>query len=433
MTHQPEENVTFTFEGKTVTARPGQSIAAALHAEGVTNLSRGVKYHTPRGYTCGFGACGDCPLKINGMPNTPSCTTPAMGGEVVSREQGFPHPAFDVLRTADLMRPLLGAGFQFSLFARQPRLSKLAGWFLAILAGGNRFPTAAAVAGSRVASIERHEAEVLVIGGGLSGLTAAIAAAELGRSVVVVDRSFTGGRSPVRTEPVTDGEREIAPAQEATSLHDEAQRHPKITLITGVAAGVLDGVVPVMSGVTRHEIRSGCVVLASGSYEVGIAVPGSDRPGVMLADAALKLARVERVSPGQRAVVIADDARAEAVADALSAEGVNVAAVIGADQLERVTGWGAARAVVYTDAGGKRRRVRCDLVCVAAGRRPADELVLHLAYAEAGSPERIAAGHTMPPPASIVVGSAAGSAAYDLAQIRAAVSETLQATNSSPQ
>lgn len=419
---------TFTFEGRSIDAREGQSIAGALHQAGVRTLSRSVKYHIPRGYTCGFGACGDCPLNVNGMPSTVSCTTPVRGGEQVRREQGLPSTKFDLLRTADFMRPWLGAGFQFKLFAKQPRLSKLAGSILALLAGGGRMPSAAAVERSRVKRVESIATDVVVVGGAVSGLTAALAAADSGAAVVVVDRDFTGGRSGVRTEPVLHEGVETAPSQLFDSLFAAVQAHPGIRLATGVAIGWIDEMLPVVNGDLRLEISPRTVILATGSYEVPMMFPGHDRPGVMLADAALKLADVEGVRPGRRAVVVQADPRATDVADRLRKRGVDVVAVVEKTQIECVTGWSRATGVLVSAPGAKRTKISADLVCIAGARRPAEELALHLRYADRGSHDLVLRDGGELPEISVSVGSAAGSARYSTSVIREHVEKLVRSS-----
>lgn len=415
-----EQQPGFAFEGRPLAAQPGQSIAGALHAAGVRTLSRSVKYHRPRGYTCGFGACGDCLVQIDGMPSSPSCTTAVTGGEKVRREQGVPSAGFDLLRFADLLRPMLRAGFQFALFARQPRLSRLAGRVMAVLAGGGRMPSAAAAQRSSIERVERLEPPVLVIGGGVSGLTAALAAAEAGGSVVLVDQEFIGGRGRVRTERILDDGIERLPAELVDELLARARAHAGIRLIRGQAIGWIDGVVPVVDAATRtrYELSPGVVVLATGSYEVPVAVAGHDLPGVMLADGALRLAEIERVAPGRRAVVIADDPRAEAVAERLRGHGVQIVAVVPSARVRRITGWSRATGVIVSE-GGASRRIRADLVCVAGPRRRAEELALHVAYTGAGSHELVMTDQPAFDGGVAVVGSAAGDAGYSLSEIRA--------------
>lgn len=418
-TSAAQGTVRIKFEGRTVEAKSGQTIAAALQKTGVRTLSRSVKYHTPRGYTCGFGACGDCPLTVNGTPGTLSCVTPVEPNQVIKRELGFPTAGFDVLRTASFMRPWLGAGFQFKLFTKQPRLSSLAGKFLAILAGGGRMPTPAASAAAKVTAVEHISPQVAVVGAGVSGLAAALAAAATGVTVTVIDRDFLGGRSGVRTEPVTDNGTSVHLGTEFLRLLDKARRDPLIQILPGIAVGFIDGLLPVVAGTTRYEVRPQSVIIATGSYETPVLIPQHDRPGVMLGDAALKLAEVEGVSPGKSAVVIEADPRAGEIAQRLRDAGVAVREVCPADTVEEIFGWSRARGVILRGASGQRRRIRADLIVVAGQRRPAEELALHLAYAEAGTHEQVTSDRFTLADSHIRVGSAAGSATYDLEQVRA--------------
>lgn len=419
-----ESELRFTFEGRSVTAQPGQSIAGALHATGVRTLSRGVKYHRPRGYTCGFGACGDCPLQIDGMPSTVSCTTPVRGGEQVRREGGLPSVRFDLLRTADLMRPMLKAGFQFSLFAGQPRLSKLAGTLLAVLAGGGRAPSAAAAERSTVTRVERLSPDVLVIGAGVSGLTTALAAADAGAEVILVDQEHIGGRARVRTEPVHTVHGPALPAGLVADLLERVSSHTGIRVLRGIAIGITEGLIPVINEreQLRSEIRPEALILATGSYETPVLVPGHDLPGVMLADGALRLTEIEGVRPGRRAVIIAGDDRADDVARALQRSGVEIVASVPAEHVQRVTGWARATGVQINSGVPGVRRYRADLVCVVGPRRAASELELHAAYADAGSHELVTSDAAVSDLTDArsrfaIVGSAAGSASYDLAHI----------------
>lgn len=424
----------FTFEGKTVSAQPGQSIAGALHKTGVRTLARGIKYHRPRGYTCGFGACGDCPLRIDGMPATVSCTTPVRGNEQVRREIGTPHTRFDVLRGADFLRPFLRAGFQFKLFARQPRLSRFAGRGLAWLAGGGRIPSSEAAERAQISHAERVDADVLVVGGGISGMTAALTAADSGAHVVLVDHEGLGGRARVRTERIRRGDGvPVVPRELCEDALARVRQHPGIQTLHGTAIGWIDGVVPVVQETDRRrsDVHAARVVLATGSYETPIPVPGHDLPGVILADGALRLAVIEGVRPGKRAVVVDGDPRAAEVARELERHGVSVVATVPAALVERVIGWGRARGVKLRrdsapGASARATTIRADLVCMVGPRRPADELMLHVAYAAAGSHEDVRRDVDARDPAHrshrvTVVGSAAGNAAYDLVDIEATV------------
>lgn len=78
----------FTFEGRSVPAREGQSVAAALLAVGERCL-RIDEAGNPKGAVCGIGFCWECRCSIDGIPDTRACMTEARPGMVVNRQQGL--------------------------------------------------------------------------------------------------------------------------------------------------------------------------------------------------------------------------------------------------------------------------------------------------------------------------------------------------------
>jgi sarcosine oxidase subunit alpha len=411
----------FTFEGRRVEARPGQTLAGALHARGVRILTRSFKYHRPRGYTCGYGACGNCPLTVDGLPGVNACEQPVVGGEVVRRERGWPTAGFDVLRLADLAAPFLTAGFQFRMFVRQPRLAHLAERVMGKIAGAGRMPTSAAAAAQRAEVVEERRVDVVVVGGGLSGLAAALGAAEEGASVVLVHRGPLGGRALGRVEGTPTRGREFSSDREAaTVLAERVGAHPLVEVLDGTGVATFDTVdLVVTAGRRRVHVHAGAMVVATGSYDVPLAFANNDRPGVMLGSAARRLLHVEHVRPGRRAVVVAEDRTGHDIARELQDAGVQVVAVVGdldgagADvapivrgRLVAVRGVRRARGVVVRSETGTRR-LRCDLVVVARAERPAEELRWQRAYVEAGD-THAPRPTSSAPRSTVVVGSAAG-------------------------
>ena len=79
---------TFSFEGKPVAAKEGQSVAAALLAAGERCL-RIDEAGNPKGAVCGIGACWECRCSIEGVPDMRACMTPARPGMIVRRQRGL--------------------------------------------------------------------------------------------------------------------------------------------------------------------------------------------------------------------------------------------------------------------------------------------------------------------------------------------------------
>lgn len=82
---------TFTFDGQTVQAQPGQSVAAALISAGQRSWRRTRTEGRPRGAFCGIGVCFDCLVTINGHPNNRACLVQAQPGDAVSTQEGAGH------------------------------------------------------------------------------------------------------------------------------------------------------------------------------------------------------------------------------------------------------------------------------------------------------------------------------------------------------
>lgn len=89
-TIEPDRSITITLDGAPITARPGQTIAAALIDNGVRSWRTTRNDRRPRGVFCGIGVCYDCLLTIDGQPNQRACLAPAFDGtacEIVREDE----------------------------------------------------------------------------------------------------------------------------------------------------------------------------------------------------------------------------------------------------------------------------------------------------------------------------------------------------------
>jgi D-hydroxyproline dehydrogenase subunit gamma len=79
--------VTITVGGEARTAYLGETVAAALIAEDgiATRRTAGGAW---RGVYCGMGACFDCLVVIDDVPNTRACMTLVRDGMRISRQEG---------------------------------------------------------------------------------------------------------------------------------------------------------------------------------------------------------------------------------------------------------------------------------------------------------------------------------------------------------
>lgn len=444
--------LSFLFEGKPMTARKGDTVASALFRNGVRVFGRSSKYHRPRGYRCGMGHCSACAMRVDGLPGVRTCVTPVREGMTVTREHAWPGARVDALRAAEALSPLMPPGFYYRWFRRSPRLWGAFERGLARVAGQGELPEREAADRLAAARCEYREGpDVLVVGGGVAGLSAALAASEAGADVLLVERDDRlggrlgdrlGGRlddpfDDRRSDPLDDGRRDrprgahlngsclddarpngdsetSADADARTGkavagdLIDRVRSHGGLTtLVDAEAIGWYEeGVVAVDRRPDLLLLRPAAVVLATGGYDLGLPFAGWDLPGVMLAPGALRLWERHRVRPGSRAMVITSCDDGHDAAARLAAAGVEIVCVadrrpahaIRPEARDRVSALGAA---LVSGAAGARahgfdrvktvtlrvpdgaagdgrtdstRRFACDLVCIAAGSRPADDV-----------------------------------------------------------
>jgi predicted molibdopterin-dependent oxidoreductase YjgC len=79
-----ESQVGLTFGGRTMAARAGQTVAAALLDAGITSWRTTRHAGRPRGVFCGIGVCFDCLLQIDGRDNQRACLVPVRDGMVLA-------------------------------------------------------------------------------------------------------------------------------------------------------------------------------------------------------------------------------------------------------------------------------------------------------------------------------------------------------------
>ncbi len=80
--------IAFFFNGKQVIGRDGDTIASALHALGIKELSKSIHYKRSRGFYCAIGNCGSCNMTVNDVPNVRTCMTKLEPGMRVVSQPG---------------------------------------------------------------------------------------------------------------------------------------------------------------------------------------------------------------------------------------------------------------------------------------------------------------------------------------------------------
>lgn len=87
----PRETVSFTFNGKELTGRQGEPIAAALLASGIRTLRRHEESGSPRGLYCAIGHCMECRLNVDGTGPVRACLTSLEAGMRITEGRRLPN------------------------------------------------------------------------------------------------------------------------------------------------------------------------------------------------------------------------------------------------------------------------------------------------------------------------------------------------------
>lgn len=341
--------LSFTFNGRRMQGYAGDTLASALLGADQMLLGRSFKYHRPRGLVAS-GA--EEPNALVGLgtgsrfePNQRVTTTELFEGAETASQNHWPSLEFDVGAINNSFGRFLPGGFYYKTFMF-PRFA----WkhvFEPVIrrsAGLGRAP--------QDRDADRYEyayafADLVVVGGGIAGLAAALQAGRDGKRVLLIEQTaHWGGRAPVDGVEI-DGK----PAQEWVRNAVEALgRMENVTLRTRtMASGLYDhGYLLAYERIADHtpgdgrprhrlwRIRAGQVVTATGAIERPLSFAGNDIPGVMLAGAVRDYVVNWAVSPGDRTVIVTNNDDAYRTALALLDAGLIVPAVI--DARASVTG-----------------------------------------------------------------------------------------------
>jgi predicted molibdopterin-dependent oxidoreductase YjgC len=88
LTFDRGERLEFSFEGRKLHGLAGETVAAALVANGIKVFRTTEKLHRPRGFFCAVGKCSSCLMVVDGQPNTMVCMEPLRAGMKVERQHG---------------------------------------------------------------------------------------------------------------------------------------------------------------------------------------------------------------------------------------------------------------------------------------------------------------------------------------------------------
>jgi sarcosine oxidase subunit alpha len=358
--------VTITLDGEPILAERGEPVAAALLAGGKLMIARSPKFHRPRGPSCMRAACDGCLARVDETPNVMTCMVAADEGTAVVSQNRLGPREVDLLRMTDWFFP--DGMNHHELFAGVPGVQNVMQAFARRVAGLGRLPVEIEPPHRAV----RRGADVVVVGGGPSGMAIASRLAHAGRAVEVLDDQLAPGGGITAL-----GASEAKRFETMRALFMELVAGGKIRLRSATVAGGMYGRDLLVVGPSGAEVLAArTLVLACGAHDGALAFEGNDVPGVMSARAAGWLLG-RGVVVGKRVVVITTPGGgpfgasfAKALHEAAPATHVTVVA----GEPVSIRGASHVKAVVVRDAAGKETKLAADAVLIDAPRSPAYEL-----------------------------------------------------------
>jgi sarcosine oxidase subunit alpha len=414
--------LSFTFDGRPYTGLHGDTLASALLANGVHLVGRSFKYHRPRGI---FSAGAEEPNALVGVrrdaaryvPNLRATQIELYEGLQAESQNRWPSLEFDVGAVNDVVSPFIPAGFYYKTFM-WPRSAWHSFYepLIRATAGLGHAPEHADP--DRYANRFVH-CDVLVVGAGPAGLSAALTAARSGARVILCDEQPELGGSLLSEAP-EDGATidDLRSRDWLRQAVTQLTNYPAVTLLprttafgyfphnlVGLNQRLTDHLGSLPSNMPRErtwQVRAKEVVLATGAIERPLVFPGNDRPGVMLASAARTYVNRYGVLPGTSAVVVAahDEAYRAAIdlrnagldiplivdvrenasgdlPDAARAAGIQIqlqSTIVGTSGRLRVNAVQVAGIDGHGEVSSGSDRIACDLVIMSGGLTPSVHL-----------------------------------------------------------
>ena len=315
--------IPFRFNGHDYIGFDGDTLASALLANGVKLIGRSFKYHRPRGIMTNGPEEPNAMVQLEtgaySQPNILATMLPLYSGLEAKSQNCWPNVHFDLLSINQLFGEMLPAGFYYKTFMWPKN------WWLwyekwirrsAGLGVASKLPDP-----DHYCHVHEH-ADLLIIGGGAAGLSAALAAGRMGAKIVLADeRNVMGGS--LLSEPsnaVADAETAVSiDGLSAKEWCDQALMElgnmPNVRLLPATTITHY-GHQNHLAGAQRIDekrkpagqrlrqilwrFRAKQVILATGAIERGPVFGNNDRPGVMTAGSLRSYVNQYAIDPGKK-------------------------------------------------------------------------------------------------------------------------------------
>ena len=314
--------IEFRFEGRRFTGFSGDVLASALWANGIRMTGRSFKYHRPRAV---YSMAGH---DANFLFESASGTN--FRGDVCRLTEGLDARAVntwgslasDRLRITERFAKLMPVGFYYKAFHTPRRLFPFYEKQMRQVAGlGKVDPSWSA----RKTPKDYAFCDLLVIGAGPAGLSAALSAADKGAKVLLIDEMARLGGSFA-----WQWAGDARCREQLQGLVDRAEKHTniEIRMSTQAAGCYADRWIALVDNARLTKLRARAMLFATGCVEQPAVFQNNDLPGVMLGSASQRLIHQYAVRPFRQAIVLAGNVDAYRTALDLHQCGVAVSAIV---------------------------------------------------------------------------------------------------------
>lgn len=407
--------IKFEFNGKKLSGFEGDTLASALLSNDQVLVGRSFKYHRPRGIVASGSEEPNALINLGEKekfePNQRATTIELFDGLKAASQNHWPSLNFDIGVVNNYLARFLPAGFYYKMFIHpRPFWKYIYEPFIRQSAGLGRAPSQ-----KDHSQYEHFYAfyDLVIVGGGISGLNAALTAAESGLKILIIEQNPEwGGRCLVDFSTIGDE----TSAEYVSRLVSELKKFENVTMRSRMmGAGVYDhGYILGYERLNDHlaeedgprhrlwRIRAKQIITATGSIERPISFPSNDIPGVMLASAVRDYAVNFGVATGNKIAVYTNNDDAYRTAITLNEVGVEVPIIVdargsgGGALAERAKALGirvengkaiakvfgkkrveAISICEHKDSGKGNEKIACDCIAMSGGWSPVVHLYSH--------------------------------------------------------
>ena len=407
--------IKFEFNGKKLSGFEGDTLASALLSNDQVLVGRSFKYHRPRGIVASGSEEPNALINLGEKekfePNQRATTIELFDGLKAASQNHWPSLNFDIGVINNYLARFLPAGFYYKMFIHpRPFWKYIYEPFIRQSAGLGRAPSQ-----KDHSQYEHFYAfyDLVIVGGGISGLNAALTAAESGLKILIIEQTPEwGGRCLVDFSTIGDE----TSAEYVSRLVSELKKFENVTMRSRMmGAGVYDhGYILGYERLNDHlaeedgprhrlwRIRAKQIITATGSIERPISFPSNDIPGVMLASAVRDYAVNFGVATGNKIAVYTNNDDAYRTAITLNEVGVEVPIIVDArgsgggalaerakalgirvengKAISKVFGKKRVEAISiceHKDSGKGNEKIACDCIAMSGGWSPVVHLYSH--------------------------------------------------------